>query len=136
MTTTNSTPHPVAPVILRTDHSEDSAARRALNDIADDRYHTHLLTVLSVSSGMVGVCLTAIGLIGIIKSLRRVDIFVDHLLAVGAVLFMVTALMSFLALRTRVCDSWRSFPRTLDAIFCLGLVQVVVATTLLTWVVV
>jgi hypothetical protein len=102
----------------------------------DDRYYTHLLTVLTVSSGMVGVCLTAIGLVGIMKSLSKLETLVDELLALGGVLFMTTAILSFLGLRTRLAKSWSGFTRTLDLIFCLGLVLVVIATLLLTWIVV
>jgi hypothetical protein len=103
---------------------------------ADARFYTHLLTVLSVSSGMVGVCLTAIGLIGIMKTLNKLETMVDDLLAVGSLLFTLAAVLSFLGMRTRLCQTWRSFARTLDLIFCLGLVLVVVATILFTWVVI
>jgi hypothetical protein len=102
---------------------------------AEDRFYTHLLTVLSVSSGMVGVCLTAIGLIGIVKSLNNVETFVDDLLAISSMVFMIAAILSFLGMRSNVAKSWRYFARTLDLIFCLGLVLVVVATSLLTWMV-
>lgn len=101
--------------------------------VADERFYTHQLTVLSVSSGMVGVCLTAIGLIGIIKSMNNVEVFVDDMLAVGAVLFMVTALLSFCAMRMRLARAWRGLAATIDIAFCIGLVLVVVATALLTW---
>jgi hypothetical protein len=103
---------------------------------ADERFHTHLLTVLSVSSGMVGVALTAIGLIGIVKALNQIETLVDDLLAIGSLLFMLAALLSFLGMRSNVTKRWRNFARTLDLVFCLGLVLVVVATLLLTWMVV
>jgi hypothetical protein len=101
--------------------------------IQNERFYTHQLTVLSVSSGMVGVCLTAIGLIGIRTSLSGVESFVDDMLAVGSVLFMMTALFSFFAMRTRLSRAWCGIERTIDVGFCLGLVLVVVATALLTW---
>jgi len=120
---------------LRADRGEDPALQSSERGDAqaDERFYTHLLTVLSVSSGMVGVCLTAIGLIGIIKSLNKVEILVDDMLAVGAVLFMVTALLSFFGIRTRLSQAWRGLARTIDILFCLALVLVVVATALLTW---
>ncbi len=65
---------------------------------SEDRQYPHLLTLLSVSSAMVGVCLTAIGLIGIMRWLSAVQTLVDDLLAVGAVLFMISAVMSFLGM--------------------------------------
>ena len=92
-----------------------------------------MLTVLSVSSGMVGVCLTAIGLIGIMKSLTKVEMLVDDMLGVGAVMFMVTSLLSYVAMRTRFGRNWRSLTTAIDCIFCLALLLVAVATALLTW---
>jgi hypothetical protein len=120
---------------LRTDLGPDPASRQDAPDgsQAEERFYTHQLTVLSVSSGMVGVCLTAIGLIGIIKSLNKVEMLVDDMLAVGAVMFMVTALLSFFLMRTRLREAWRSITLTIDVIFCLALVLVVVATAMLTW---
>ena len=125
----------------RLTHRMDAAQAQSRTTLAaasaiDERTYTHLLTVLSVSSGMVGVCLTAIGLIGIVKALNDFELIVDDLLAIGSVLFMVTAVMSFLGMRTRIAKTRRNFVRTLDFVFCLGLVLVVVATMLLAWMVV
>jgi len=120
---------------LRSDRGADQAPRQAELDgaQADERFYTHLLTVLSVSSGMVGVCLTAIGLIGIIKSLNKVEMLVDDMLAIGTMMFMVTSLLSFFAMRTRLSQTWRGITHTIDIIFCLALVLVAVATAVLTW---
>ena len=85
---------------------------------------------------MVGVCLTAIGLIGILKSLNRVETVVDDLLAIATMLFMIATLLGFLGMRTSIANTWRGFRLALDSVFCAGLVLVVVATLLLTWVVV
>jgi hypothetical protein len=95
-----------------------------------------MLTVLTVSSGMVGVCLTAIGLIGILKSLNRIELIVDDLLALATLLFAVAAVQSFLGLWAGFGRKWRHFARILDGLFSLGLLLVVVATVLLTWVVI
>ena len=99
-------------------------------------YHWHLLTLLSVSAAMVGVCLTAIGLVGILKSLRELEVFIDDLLAVAALLFMGCTFLSFLGLRTRLRHTWRGFQLTVDALFCLALVVLVSASMLLTWAVI
>lgn len=124
--------------ITRTDPASEIDRRRAdehRHHVLDDRFYTHLLTILSVSSGMVGVCLTAIGLIGIIKTQNKVEMAVDDVLAISALLFMVAAVQSFVGMRTRLSMTWRNFARVLDLVFCLGLVLVVVAIVLLTWVV-
>jgi cation transport ATPase len=104
-------------------------------DPEDERYHTHLLTLLSVSSAMVGVCLTAIGLIGILKALDRLEIVVDELLSLGTLLFMAVSLLSFLGIRTGLRQSWKGLPLTIDVLFCLGLLVLAIASVLLAWVV-
>src|SRR5262245_22892201 len=94
----------------------------------DDRLFSHLVAVLSVSSGMVGVCLTAVGLIGVIKSLNQVQTLVDDLLAVSGLLFLITSALSFLGMRTGLARRWRGFLWTLDVLFFVGLAALVVAS--------
>jgi hypothetical protein len=109
--------------------SPDRGAERANTEIPamanvpedDDRYHSHLLTLLQVSAAMVGVCLTGIGLVSILKSLQKLEMVVDNLLAVGAVLFMGVTLLSFLGIRTRIRKKWHGYSLALDILFCLGL---------------
>ena len=123
-------------VISRTDRPAEALSPAPHPDsrvVSDERYFTHLITVLSVSSAMVGVCLTAIGLIGIVKSLTKLEVIADDLLAGGALIFMATTMLSFFGLRTRLSKVWRGFAAALDFMFCIGLLVVVVATVLLTW---
>jgi hypothetical protein len=106
------------------------------HDPDDERFHTHLLTLLSVSAAMVGVCLTAIGLIGILNALKRLEIVVDEILSVGTLLFMAVTMLSFLGIRTGLRQSWRGLPLAIDVLFCLGLLVLTVASVLLAWVVI
>ena len=69
-------------------------------DPGDERLYHHLTTILSVSGAMVGVCLSTIGIIGMIKSLRQFDTLCDDLLAADAFLFLSSAILSFLLVRT------------------------------------
>jgi hypothetical protein len=102
----------------------------------DDRYYSHLLTLLSVSAAMVGVCLTAIGLVRILNAINKLEVMVEELLAVGALIFMMITTLSFLGIRTGIRKKWRRFGLTLDVLFCLGLAVLVVASILLAWVVI
>jgi hypothetical protein len=121
----------------RTDRAEPESRREPDGPSPhDDRFHTHMLTVLSVSSGMVGVCLTAIGLIGILKSLNKIEVVVDDLLALAALVFAVAAMLSYFGMRAGLDRKWRHFARMLDFVFSVGLLLVVAATMLLTWVVI
>lgn len=100
-------------------------------------YHWHLLTLLSVSAAMVGVCLTAIGLVGILKWTAKMEqIIVDDLLAVAALLFVGCSFLSFLGIRTRIRKKWNGFSLAVDVLFCLGLLVLVAASLLLTWTVI
>jgi hypothetical protein len=98
----------------------------------DDRVYAHLLTMLSVSAAMVGVCLTAVGLVNVIEVLQKWEGWVDDILAVGGLLFSIVTLMSFLGLRTRV-RRWRAYMIFLDVMFCIGILTMVASSFLLTY---
>jgi amino acid transporter len=72
----------------------DAAAQHVLD--ADICVH-----ILSVSATMVGVCLTAIGLIRVVITLRRMETLVDDLVGIDAVLFVAAGLLAYWAMRTR-----------------------------------
>lgn len=57
--------------------------------------------VFTVSATMVGVCLTAIGLIRVVITIRHMGTLVDDLIAVNALLFVVSGLLSYWAMRSR-----------------------------------
>ena len=105
------------------------------NTIEDERLYAHLLTILSVSAALVGVCLTAIGLVSVIEALNKVEAVVDDVLAVGTLVFSMITLFSFLGLRTRI-RKWRRYMIVLDVLFCFGIFTMVVASLLLTYLVI
>ena len=102
----------------------------------DEELRTHMLTMLSVSSGMAGVCATAIGLIGIAKRMSTAEMIVDEFFAVGAVLFLLVTGLSFLCLRTRFARRSHTIIYVIDVAFFLGLTTVVIASLVLTWMVI
>ena len=57
--------------------------------------------IFTVSSAMVGVCLTVIGLIRVVITLGRADTLADDFLAGDALLFLISCLLSYWALRSR-----------------------------------
>jgi hypothetical protein len=101
----------------------------------NERLNTHLLTMLSVASGMAGVCATAIGLIGILKKMNELETLVDDLFAIGSVLFLTVSALSFLGLRTQLNSKWPGLVSALDITFLIGLGTVVIASLLLTYMV-
>jgi hypothetical protein len=99
----------------------------------DDRNYAHLLTLLSVSAALVGVCLTAVGLINVIEAIQNWEGWIDDILAVGSLLFSIVTLLSFLGIRTRIRHRWPRYIILLDIIFCLGMLTMVISSFLLTY---
>jgi len=77
--------------------------------------------IFTVSAAMVGVCLTVIGLIRVVITLRKVDTIADDFLALDAVLFLVSCLSSYWALRTRNIRRIHRLEHFADSIFILAL---------------
>ena len=71
---------------------------------------------------MVGVCLTVIGLIRVVITLRKTDTFADDLLAMDALLFLIACLASYWALRTRSAKRKYRVERFADLVFVLALI--------------
>ena len=82
--------------------------------------------ILSVSAAMVGVCLTVIGVIRVVITLRKADTFADDLLALDAILFLVAALSAYWALRTRSAQRMYRLERFADVVVLAALVLMVV----------
>jgi hypothetical protein len=81
--------------------------------------------IFSVSAAMVGVCLTVIGLIRVVITLRKADTMADDLLAADAFLFLVACLSSYWALRTRHRPRMYKVERFADIVFLLALLLMV-----------
>ena len=85
----------------RTALNAKSRERDAMGESPADTEHafTHTLTVFSVSAGMIGVCLTAIGLVKIVSQAKGVDTLCDDLIAIDAIVFGVAAWLGFRGLQ-------------------------------------
>src|ERR1041385_5599467 len=89
--------------------------------------------IFTVSAAMVGVCLTVIGLIRIVISIRKIDTLADDLLAADAMIFLVACVCSYGALRTRRSRRMYGLERTADITFIIGLVLMVVICGFVTY---
>ena len=78
--------------------------------------------IFTVSSAMVGVCLTVIGLIRVVITLGKIDTVADDLLAADAFLFLLSCLLSYSALRTRSIRRLHWVEHLADRIFILAMV--------------
>jgi cytochrome c oxidase assembly factor CtaG len=89
--------------------------------------------IFTVSSAMVGVCLTVIGLIRVVITLGQIDTLADDLLATDAFLFLVASLLSYWALRTRSIRRMHRMERFADGIFILAMVLMTAVCAVITY---
>ena len=89
--------------------------------------------IFTVSAGMVGVCLTVIGLLRVVIALRKADTFADNLLALDALLFLIACLSSYWALRTPGPRRMHAVERFADVAFLLALVLMAVVCVFITY---
>ena len=99
---------------------------------------THLeqdisIHIFTVSSAMVGVCLTVIGLIRVVITIGRADTLADDFLAGDALLFLVSCLLSYWALRSRSVRRMHRLEKIADGIFILAMIGMVVICALITY---
>src|SRR4051812_27874683 len=102
--------------------------------------NTHLeqdisIHIFTVSSAMVGVCLTVIGLIRVVITLGKADTIADDLLAGDALLFLFSCFLSYAALRSRGARRMHRIERMADAIFIFAMTVMVAICAFLTYVV-
>ena len=77
--------------------------------------------VFAVSAGMVGVCLTAIGLLRIVAAQTQAQSLGDDLLAVDAMLFVACAFLAFWSFKTTNLAIRRRLRLVVDTLFLVGL---------------
>ena len=82
---------------------------------------------------MVGVCLTVIGLIRVVITLGTVDTLADDFLAADALLFLISCLRSYWALRSRGLRRMHRLEKIADGIFIVAMIGMVVVCTLITY---
>ena len=81
--------------------------------------------IFTVSAAMVGVCLTVIGLLRVVITIRKIDTPADDFLAVDAVLFLVSCLSSYWAMRTKSVRRMHRVERFADRVFIAALIIMV-----------
>src|SRR6476619_2391812 len=89
--------------------------------------------IFTVSSAMVGVCLTVIGLIRVVITLGRADTLADDFLAADALLFLISCLLSYWALRSRSLRRMHRLEKIADGIFIRAMIGMVIICALITY---
>lgn len=89
--------------------------------------------IFTVSSAMVGVCLTVIGLVRVVITLGKGDTLADDLLAGDALLFLVSCCLSYAALRSRGASRMHRLERVADGVFIVAMIVMVAICAFLTY---
>jgi hypothetical protein len=89
--------------------------------------------IFTASAAMVGVCITVIGIFQVINRLRNVDSMGDDLLAVNAILYLITTLLSYWTLRTRKLRRIHLLEKLIDALFLTALTFTTGIAGFITW---
>jgi len=109
-------------------HNEISERRLTRRLEADISIH-----IFSASAALVGVCLTVIGLVRIVIITNKVETLVDDFLAMDAIFFLLSCLLSYWTLRTRSLYRMRRVERVADIIFLVELFLMVVACSFIAY---
>lgn len=104
------------------------------NTSSDEKRFLHFLTLWTASSAMIGICLTAIGIVGILNTLSKTEGMIDELLAVASFLFLTSTILSYFGVRMRRLRERPGFILMLDIFFVTGLVLIVVSAVLIAWI--
>jgi len=95
--------------------------------------HDICIHIFTVSSAMVGVCLTVIGLIRVVITHGRADTLADDLLAGDALLFLISCLLSYWALRSRGLRRMHRLEKIADVIFIVAMIGMVIICAVITY---
>ena len=91
----------------------------------DQREHELTLHVFSISAALIGVCLTAIGILRLVSAQSKVQTLGDELLAADAVLFVTCCILSFWSFKTKQAKLRQRLRLFVDALFMVALIGMV-----------
>jgi hypothetical protein len=110
--------------------------KSALKGEADQNSHFEqdiCIHIFTVSSAMVGVCLTVIGLIRVVITLGKADTVADDCPAIDALLFLTSSLFSYWALRSRGLARMHRVEQIADIVFIVAMIGMVAICALITY---
>jgi hypothetical protein len=99
----------------------------------EQREHEITMHVFTLSAGVVGVCLTGIGLLRLFTSNSRVNTVADDLLAADPVAFMSCCFLSFWSFKTSGARRRRTRRIIIDALFMVALAFMVAICALIAY---
>ncbi|MFD1786122.1 hypothetical protein ACFSC3_00915 [Sphingomonas floccifaciens] len=89
--------------------------------------------ICPVSAGLVGACMTAIGIIQVLVRRQRIGTIADDLLSFDALLFLAASLSAYFALRVQSQTRLHWLERLADAAFIAAMLLLTVSCFVLTY---
>lgn len=105
--------------------SPDRDEQRRHDDVA--------IHIFTVSATLVGVCLTVIGVLRLVKRLANVTVLADQILSADAIGFLIACAVSYAAMRTRDPKRRRVIERAADVVFLVSLALMTAVCALVAW---
>ena len=102
-----------------TTHAENAEPDKS--SPTNDRRDQICVHIFQVSATLVGVCLTVLGLLRIVRRLRPVGTMADEMLTLDALMFLGSCMWAYAALRAPTTARRRKLERIADAVFLGGL---------------
>ena len=89
--------------------------------------------ICPIASGMVGVCMTGIGVLRVAFSMHERQTLADDLLSIDAVTFLLATLSSYFALRVQSHARLHWLERIADGTFIVSMVLLTIACFVITY---
>ncbi len=89
--------------------------------------------ICPIAAAMVGVCLTAIGILRVVIAVRKANTLADDMLALDAVLFLIATLTSYFAIRHGPAKRLHELERIADVTFIAAMSLMTVAALVITY---
>lgn len=112
------------------DEARHKRPPRRYDDALDERT---CRLICPIASGMVGVCLTGIGLLRVAFAMHGRQTLADDLLSIDALLFLLATLSSYFALRLQSNLRLHWLERTADATFIVAMLLLTIACFVITY---
>ncbi len=89
--------------------------------------------ICPIAAGMVGVCLTGIGLLHVTIAIHRRHTIADDLLSIDALTFLIATLSSYFAMRTQSAQRLHWLERIADTSFIAAMLLLTAACFIITY---
>jgi hypothetical protein len=89
--------------------------------------------IYTISAAMIGVCLTGIGLIRVVITIKRTNTLADDLLCLNAIVFLFATISAYWALRARGERRLEHLEFAADVAFVIGMALMVAVCLFITY---